>query len=81
MTTKLCFENHRQDGLNWAVWHGERWHLAPSVTAHGLTWQTVYLGTEPQPGDEPKAYLATEQPVMLQQGKAYDPIVLVPGEA
>lgn len=81
MTTKLCFEAHRQDGLCWAVWHGQRWYLAPSVTAHGITWQTVYLGTEPKEADEPKAYLQAEQPVAFFQPKPYDPIVLMPGEA
>ena len=78
---KRFLEAHRQDGLVWAVWHGESWHLAPSVTAHGITWETVYLGTEPREADEPKAYLASEQPVMLQQRKPYDPIVLVAASA
>lgn len=60
---RLCFENHRKDGLVWAIDVDGKWTLAAKVSVN-VPVQTNYAPKATAP--EPSACLWTAEPVSLK---------------
>lgn len=63
VTTILCFDEHRDDGLVWSIRHGNKWHNYREVVSN-VPLHTVYKGKDAK---QPKAYLQTDEPVILHE--------------
>lgn len=63
MKTILCFDKDRADGLVWSIRHGNRWMNFKHVITN-VPLQTVYKGADAR---QPKAYLQTEEPVIIHE--------------
>jgi hypothetical protein len=48
----ICFDNHADDGLVWAVREGNVWHRGATVNIHGQL-ESVYRGPNAR---QPRAY-------------------------
>jgi hypothetical protein len=63
VTTILCFDAHREDGLVWSVRQGNKWLNFKTVIVT-VPMATVYKGKD---AIQPKAYLQTVEPVIIHE--------------
>ena len=52
----VCFDNHADDGLVWAVREGNRWHRAAEIDIQ-VPMQSVYRGPRAR---QPRAYFRAQ---------------------